>query len=100
MVDRESIRELDLRQLESLSEFVSKLINSKKAERKRTVWRVCVRGMCYGNFREDEYLKAAEFLAAKAKEIDADPINDRRDRQLEIVGERVPDSEYEEWFNG
>lgn len=97
---REEIRGYDLSQLNSLSEFVGELITRKKNQDKRTVWRVCSWGMCHGNFREDEYLKAAAFLLEKSKEIHADENSCRRDRQLEIVGERVPDSEYEGYFNG
>ena len=91
---REEIRGYDLSQLSSLSEFVGELITSKKNQNKRTVWRVCSWGVCHGNFREDDYLEAAAFLLTKSKEIHADENSCRREKQLEIVGERVPESEY------
>ncbi|EOU1312213.1 hypothetical protein [Klebsiella quasipneumoniae] len=70
---RDEIRTFDLDQLRSLSEFVGGLIVRKENEPRRTVWRVCSDGICLGNFREDEYLKAAAFLLEKATEIDAHP---------------------------
>ena len=79
---RDEIRVLDLDQLRSLREFVGDLIARKESETRRTVWRVCSDGICYGNFREEEYLKAVAFLAEKAAEIDADPTSDRRDRRM------------------
>lgn len=96
---RDEIRTFDLDQLRSLREFVGDLIARKEDEPRRTVWRVCSDGICLGNFREDEYLKAAAFLLEKATEIDADPTSDRRDRRLEILSQRVIESEYEGWFD-
>lgn len=97
---RDEIRNYDLSQLNSLREFIQELITSKNNQSKRTVWRVCAWGICHGNFREDEYLKAAAFLLEKSKEIHADERSSRREKQLEIIGEKVPESEYEDYFNG
>lgn len=97
---RDEIRNYDLSQLNSLREFIQELITSKNNQSKRTVWRVCSWGICHGNFREDEYLKAAAFLLEKSKEIHADEHSCRREKQLEIIGEKVPESEYEDYFNG
>lgn len=97
---RDEIRAFDLDQLRALREFVGDLISKKESESRRTVWRVCSDGICFGNFREDEYLKAVEFLMEKAIEIDADPTSDRRDRRIEIISQRVIESEYEGWFDG
>ena len=96
---RDEIRTLELDQLRSLREFVGDLIARKEAESRRTVWRVCSDGICLGNFREDEYLKAVAFLAEKASEIDADPTSDSRDRRMEILSHRVIESEYEGCFD-
>ncbi|MEK0228506.1 hypothetical protein WMC70_10865 [Klebsiella variicola] len=96
---RDEIRTFDLDRLRSLREFVGDLIARKEEEPRRTVWRVCCGGICYENFREDEYLKAAEFLLKKAREIDADAFSDRSDRRLEIISRRVIESEYEGWFD-
>jgi hypothetical protein len=96
---RDEIRSLDLDQLRSLREFVGGLITRKEDEPRRTVWRVCSDGICLGNFKEDEYLKAATFLLEKANEIDTDPLSDRRDRRLEVLSHLVIESEYETWFD-
>ncbi|EES7498731.1 hypothetical protein GW737_11630 [Escherichia coli] len=96
---RDEIRTFDLDQLRSLCEFVGDLIARKENEPRRTVWRVCADGICFGNFREDEYLKAVAFLAEKAAEIDADPTSGWRDRRMEILSHRVIESEYESWFD-
>ncbi len=96
---RDEIRAFELDQLRSLREFVGDLIARKEDEPRRTVWRVCSDGICFGNFRENEYLKAVAFLAEKAAEIDADPTSDRRDRRMEILSLRVIESEYEVWFD-
>ncbi|HBW9583323.1 TPA: hypothetical protein RRW88_003180 [Klebsiella pneumoniae] len=96
---RDEIRTFDLDRLRSLREFVGDLIARKEEESRRTVWRVCSDGICYGNFREEEYLKAVAFLAEKAVEIDANPTSDRRDRNMEILSHRVIESEYEGWFD-
>lgn len=94
----EQLKDYDLEQLRSLRDHVLERINSKMEEEKKTVWRVVDRWTCWGNFHEGEYLLAVECLASKAKELDADPISDRQDRELQIVGERVVISEYEGYF--
>jgi len=95
---RDEVRTFDLDQLRSLREFVGDLIAIKEDEPRRTVWRVCSDGICLGNFRENEYLKAVAFLLEKASAIDADPTSGRRDRRMEILSHRVIESEYEGWF--
>lgn len=94
----EQIKGYDLDQLRALRDNVLELINSKLEEEKKTIWRVVDRWRCWGNFREDEYLLAVVCLANKAKELDANPASDRKDRELQIVGERVVASEYEDYF--
>lgn len=56
--------------------------------------------MAVDNFREEDYLKAVECLAAEAEKINADEHSTNKERELRIVAERVPASEYEGWFNG
>ncbi|MCX9039822.1 hypothetical protein NLN82_27925 [Citrobacter portucalensis] len=94
----EQLKEYDLDQLRSLRDNVVELINSKQEEEKKTVWRVVDRYLCWGNFREDEYLLAVACLADKAKELHAEPTSDRCDRELQIVAKRVAISEYEAYF--
>lgn len=95
---RESIKKLDAEQLHSLLAFVEQNISAKEEEAKRTVWRVVNRGVCYGNFREEQYLQAAECLFNHAKLTDSNISSDRLDRHLELISKRVPLSEYEDWF--
>ena len=98
---RDEIRRYDLYQLRALEEFMQGLIAAKKNEDRKTVWRLCDNsGICHANFREGEYLKAAEHFAVIAKELDSDPHNTIRDRELRLVAERVPESEYDGYFNG
>lgn len=97
---RNEIVRMDKMQMESLLEYLQERIREKREEEKRTVWRVCDKYLCLGNFREDEYLKAAEFLLEKAKEMSNDHSLTDKERQLDLVAERVPASEYEEYING
>lgn len=94
----EMIEGYDVEQLRNLRDIISEKICNKEKEEKKIVWRVVNRGICYGNFREEQYVKAAEFLLEHAKETDAESSSGRLDRHLELISERVPQSEYEDWF--
>ncbi|WP_221885545.1 hypothetical protein [Vreelandella populi] len=92
---------LDEDQLRHARCTIDDLLRLKKDEVKRVVWRVCDDFMCLGNFREDEYLKAVEFMAEKAKEnFEKEPKDKIRHKslQIELKPERVPESEYESFF--
>ncbi|KTG25436.1 hypothetical protein AWR38_01305 [Idiomarina sp. WRN-38] len=92
---------LDEGQLLYAQDAISDLLSAKKNEQKRTVWRVSDDWVCLGNFREDDYLGAVEFMAAKAKEKCVSEPNDRlrhKSLQIGIYPERVPESEYESFF--
>ncbi|MBT2773791.1 hypothetical protein J7J47_16330 [Halomonas sp. ISL-60] len=92
---------LDTDQLYNAQSIIAELIKKKTDEPKRVVWRVCDDFMCLGNFREEDYLKAVEFMAEKAKQKYADEPNDKlrhKQLQIEIKPERVPESEYESFF--
>ena len=92
----DDIKDLDLDQLINFRNVISDAIERKQDEKKLIVWRVISRRLCFGNFRHDEYMKAVEKLAAQAKEfLDA---GDEYSMNIEIVAEKVPESEYEEWF--
>lgn len=98
---REVIKNYDLSQLQSLDEFVKGLIAAKKNQAKRTVWRVCDSfGLVHENFREEDYQKAADFVSLVAKEMDGKPDFSPREKEIRLIGERVPESEYEDFFNG
>lgn len=97
---RLQVQSLELYQLRDLRRFVGELIISKENETKKTVWRIVSGGVCHGNFREEEYLNAVQFLADMARKIDSEEGSDRHDRSLLISSERVPYSEYEGYFNG
>lgn len=83
----------------------------KKAEEapKRTIWRVCTDGLCVGNYREEDYEKAAAHLVRifeahfvrEAARFVAEPYGTLYfGRQVpRIEPERVTQFEYEtEWF--
>ncbi|HHR6445334.1 TPA: hypothetical protein ACS773_002117 [Providencia alcalifaciens] len=94
---RDQIKDLDLDQLVDFRSVISDAISRKQDEKKLTVWRVISRGLCYGNFRHDEYMKAVACLAKQAEEF----FNDGAEYEMsmEIVAEKIPESEYEDWFN-
>lgn len=96
----QQLQDYDLYQLQSLRNHINELIAQKKQEEKRVVWRVMDAFMAVDNFREEDYLKAVECLAAAAEKIHADEHSTNKERELRIVAERVPTSEYEGWFNG
>lgn len=93
---------LDEDQLQLARDEAASLIKAKRDEAKRVVWRVCDDTMCLGNFREDDYLGAVEFMANEAKrmrqEIGDGPIRYPRTLEIQIKPERVPESEYEDFF--
>lgn len=99
---KEMIKGFDLEQLENFHSVISGAIAEKKAEETKIVWRVCDRWLCKGNFREEDYLKAVDFMAEKAKKAHEDLkdklIRSSRDLCFEIQIELVPISEYENWF--
>ncbi|EKN4904639.1 TPA: hypothetical protein U5D73_000050 [Yersinia enterocolitica] len=99
---REIISGFDLEQLENFHSVISGAIAEKKAEETKIVWRVCDRWTCKGNFREEDYLKAVDFMAEKAKkahsDLECELIRSSRDLCFEIQIKRIPISEYEEWF--
>lgn len=94
---RDQIKDLDLDQLIDFRSVLSDAISRKQDEKKLTVWRVISRGMCYGNFRHDEYMKAVECLAKQAEKFFND--GDEFYMNIEIFAEKLPESEYEDWFN-
>ncbi|ELY3414410.1 hypothetical protein SMW93_003623 [Cronobacter sakazakii] len=95
-----AISQLDKDQLESLREVIDERLKEKREEEMRTVWRVCDLCLCLGNFREEEYLKAAEFLLETAKEMMNDPSLCDKEKCLELKCLRVSASEYEEYVDG
>lgn len=99
---KEMINGFDLESLENFHSVISGAIAEKKAEETKIVWRVCDQWLCKGNFREEDYLKAVDFMAEKAKKAYGDLKDEltrsSRDLCFEIQLQRVPVSEYEDWF--
>ncbi|WP_405470635.1 hypothetical protein ACGTI2_08355 [Morganella morganii] len=93
---KSEIEGLDIDQLRNFRDAINEAISQKEEETKRTVWRVCDRWMCLGNFREDDYLSAVDLLVETAKQRNAE--GDMESMSIEIVRQRVPESEYESWF--
>lgn len=93
---------LDLDQVRCARDEADAIIKAKTEEPKRTIWRVCDDLMCRGNFRDTQYMEAVEFMAEQGKKLYAKHGNAlpkrARDLQLELVPLRVPESEYESWF--
>jgi hypothetical protein len=105
----EWIATLTLDQLRFARSEADAKIKAAEAQPKRTVWRVCLSGYCDGNYREDEYEKAADHLVRIFKEkfmkeaagfVEAPYGTGIFERQLpSISAERVTQFEYEtEWF--
>lgn len=89
---------LDESQLKFCYEKAGKMLEAKRREEKKIVWRVFSGGICYGNFRTEDYLKALDCVVETGKE-EWDPTDlDNPSLKIEIVAERVPASEYESYF--
>lgn len=91
------VRDLDLSDLSLLSESLENRRTKLREEKKKTVWRIVDRYMCYGNYREEDYVKAANCLARHAEKIYTAGERDRGDLELQINAERMPESEYNAW---
>ena len=86
-------------QLKCCYEKAGKMLDAKRREEKKIVWRVCSGRICYGNFRTEDYLKALDCVVETGKE-EWDPADlDNPCLKIEIVAERVPASEYESYFD-
>ena len=93
---KSQIEGLDIDQLRNFRNAINEAISQKEEEQKRTVWRVCDRWQSYGNFRDDDYMGAIDRLVETAKKLNHE--NDVYSMPLSIERERVPESEYEDWF--
>lgn len=100
---------LTLDQLRYARDKANEKIAAAEAQPKRTVWRVCRGGICEGNYREEEYEKAADHLLRifkdrfiqEAKDFLEEPYGRARfaDEIPRIVPFRVTQHEYDtEWF--
>lgn len=102
---REQVKALDRDQMASLRSYIGELIAEKDHEEKRVVWRVCSGGVCYGNFRTEDYAGAVACLAdLGARKLLEGMVDGRirystRDLEIRIVSEETPASEYESWFD-
>ena len=89
------LKELDYGQLVFARDQAEKMINYKNKENRRTVWQVNDGCAVYGNFPENDYLKAAEKLLCEAKLIVAKKTN-RLNLRVEKIS--VRESEYEDYI--
>jgi len=87
---------LDYDQLIFARDFAQRLIDVKSKEKKKTLWRVTDGWVVFGNFSENDYIKAAELLLDKAKIIDTEN-KDKPNLYLESF--QVRESEYTEYLN-
>lgn len=53
--------------------------------------------MCYGNYREEDYVKAVNCLARHGTKIFNEGERGRDELELHIQAERLPSSEYAKW---
>jgi len=85
-------------QLKCCYEKAGEMLEAKQNEKKKIVWRVCAGRMCYGSFRTEDYLKALDCVVETGKE-EWDPTDlDNPCLNIEVIAERVPESEYESYF--
>lgn len=62
------IAKLTLDQMRRAVELMGEKITAAEAQPKRVIWRVCCGGVALGNYREDQYDKAADHLLRIYKE--------------------------------
>lgn len=105
----EWIGQLSLDQMRYARDQLAAKIKKAEEPPKRIVWRVCVAGWVDGNYREEEFEKAADHLlrifkerfAQEAKGFIDEPYGtiQFRDEVPHITPQRVTQLEYEtEWF--
>lgn len=105
----EWIGALTLDQMRYARDQMDEKIKKAEEQPKRTVWRVCVGGWVDGNYREEDFEKAADHLlrifkerfAREAKDFIDEPYGtiQFRNEVPHITPQRVSQLEYEtEWF--
>lgn len=105
----EWIGQLSIDQMRYARDQMAEKIKKAEEQPKRIVWRVCVGGWVDGNYREEDFEKAADHLlrifkerfAQVAEDFIAEPFGTARfrDEAPHIAPQRVSQLEYEtEWF--
>lgn len=100
---RDYIKDMDLWDLNNLSEVIAERKSQIESEEKKIVWRVIDReGMCLGNYKQEDYKIAVKALAGWSlarynAEIDSGGPLSIRYLSLEIRGERTAISEYNKY---
>lgn len=93
---------LDYRQLQFCRDECERRIRTIQEEEKKVAWAVTDRGLIFGWFRTEDYLKAVELLARKAAErwerADKENPETKYELNLYIEGNRLPLSEYNALF--
>ena len=92
------LEKMDQETLMSVIAKANALVVEKGKEQLKLIWIVSDNYTNLGWFKENEYIKAAEFLLGEAKDITQDTDNPQLMRlNLEFI--RVPESEYGDWFS-
>ena len=92
---RRFLAEMDLDQLLYCLEHANELLERKRNEARKIIWQVVEdRSLAVGNFREDDYLGAVDFLAKYARK----EFEDGERNSYSIEPMRVPASEYDSYF--
>lgn len=100
---RDYIKDMDLWDLNNLSEIIEEKKAQIASESKMVVWRIFDRGgMCLGNYKQEDYEIASKALARWSleryhEEISSGGPIDIRYLGLEIRGERTAISEYNKY---
>jgi hypothetical protein len=93
----EYVRTMDLDDLNRLEESLCIRRKKLQEEDKKIVWRVFDGWSCYGNYREEDYVKALKCLARHGEETYNSGERGMRDLQLTVEGQKMPLSEYNAW---
>lgn len=98
MSTREFLAKLDLDQLRHAKDLATELLAAREQEQRLPVWEVSDASFRLAVFPSEGYLRAAEFLLAKAREnaVSQPPARPRA-MQLQLSARMVPASEYSGW---
>ena len=101
---RDYIKDMDLWDLDNLSEVIEEKKAQIASESKMIVWRIIDReGLCLGNYRQEDYEVAVEALATFALDRYSEDVVDSGDNLclgylgIGIRGERTAISEYNKY---
>ncbi len=94
-----ALEKMDSDALVNVMAKANALLFAKNKEPTHVVWLVRSDNWCdLGWFKSDEYIKAAEFLLAEAKEAVQDT-DHQKSMRLSLDYIQVPESELKDWFS-